>query len=147
MMPDGSPTEDHGTACAGIAAATFNNAQGVVGVAGNCTIMPLACQSWTEVEVAAGINYATDNGADVISMSFGYDGWDPTIINLAIKHASDNDVIMCVATHNHNGAITYPATNPLVIACGASDKSDNRKSPTSPDGECWILHHILQDSE
>lgn len=31
MMPDGSPTGHHGTACAGIVAATYNNALGVSG--------------------------------------------------------------------------------------------------------------------
>ena len=34
MSGDGSPTGSHGTACAGIVAATFNNAAGVAGVAG-----------------------------------------------------------------------------------------------------------------
>ena len=44
---------------------------------------------------------------------------------------------MCVATHNYNAAITYPATNPLVMASGASSTDDGRKTPASPDGECW----------
>jgi hypothetical protein len=137
MAGDGSPTGPHGTACAGIVAGVFDNTAGVTGVAGNCQVMPLAFVNWTEAEVAAGIHYATDNGAQVISMSFGWNAWDPAIIDPAIQHAHDNDVVMCVATHNYNGAVTYPATNPLVMACGASDQIDNRKSPASPDGEGW----------
>lgn len=137
MLPDGSPTGDHGTACAGIAAGTYNNGLGVAGVAGNCQILPLAFENWTDSEVATGINYAADNGAQVISMSFGWDPWDHAIIDPAIQHAFDTNVVMCVATHNYNSSITYPATNPLVMACGASDQVDNRKSPTSPDGETW----------
>lgn len=137
MLPTGAPTGNHGTACAGIAAATFNNNEGVAGLAGNCLIMPVAFDSWTDVECADGINYATTNGASVISMSFGSNGWDDAIIDPEIENAFDNDVVMCVATHNYDSAITYPATNPLVIACGASSTDDNRKSPSSPDGECW----------
>lgn len=137
MMPDGSPTGNHGTACAGIAAARNNNAEGIAGVAGNCQIMPLAFSTWSDTEVAAGINFATANGANVISMSFGWDLWDPAVIDPAIQNAHNNGLVMCVATHNYNSSITYPATNPLVIACGASDELDNRKSPASPDGECW----------
>jgi hypothetical protein len=137
MMPDGSPTGNHGTPCAGIVAATFNNSLGVAGVAGNARIMPLAVQTWSDVEIAAGINFAADNGARVISMSFGWDPWDHAIIDPAIQHAFDSDVVMAVATHNHNSTITYPATNPLVIAVGASDQIDNRKTPMSPDGEGW----------
>src|SRR5450759_4122719 len=135
MMPDGSPTGNHGTACAGIVAATYNNALGVSGVAGNSRIMPVAFQNWTDTEVAAGITWATANGARIISMSFGWNAWRHAIIDPAIQNAFNNDVVMCVATHNYYGPITYPATNPLVIAVGASDEIDNRKTPASPDGE------------
>lgn len=137
MSGDGSPTGNHGTACAGIAAATFNNALGVAGVAGNARVLPIAFVAWSDVEVAAGINYARIHGADVISMSFGFNGWSPAIIDPAIAAAFAADLVMAVATHNHNAAITYPATNPLVIAVGASDEIDRRKSPSSPDGETW----------
>jgi subtilisin family serine protease len=137
MSGDGSPTGPHGTACAGIVAATFNNGAGISGVAGTARILPVAFDAWTDVEVAAGINYATAHGAQVISMSFGWDAWNHAIIDPAIQNAFNNDVVMCVATHNYNGPITYPATNPLVIAVGASDEADNRKTPASPDGEPW----------
>jgi hypothetical protein len=137
MMGDGSPFGNHGTACAGIVGGRFDNGAGVSGVAGRCTIMPVAVGGWTDVAVAAGINYARMNGAAVISMSFGWNAWDPAIIDPAIQNAFNDGLVMCVATHNQNGAITYPATNALVMACGATDQLDNRKTPASPDGEAW----------
>lgn len=137
MGGDGSPTGNHGTACAGIVAATFNNGLGVSGVAGGARILPVAFQNWTDVEVAAGINWASSHGAQIISMSFGNNGWNHNIIDPAITNAFNNNVLMCAATHNFNSSITYPATNPNIMAIGASDEIDNRKSPTSPDGETW----------
>jgi len=83
MSGDGSPTGNHGTACAGIVAATYNNGTGVTGVAGDARILPVAFDAWTDVEVAAGINYASANGASIISMSFGWNGWSPAIIDPA----------------------------------------------------------------
>jgi subtilisin family serine protease len=135
MSGDGSPTGNHGTACAGVAAATIDDPTGVAGVAGNCRVLPVAFDAWTDQEVAAGIRYAADNGARVISMSFGWNLWDPELIDPAIQYAFDKNVVMCAATHNHDGSITYPATNPLIMACGASGQDDNRKSKISPDGE------------
>ncbi|TWG98379.1 Subtilisin-like serine proteases [Nocardioides sp. J9] len=139
MSGTGAPTGDHGTPCAGIVAARTGNGTGVAGLAGRCRILPIAFSRWTDTEVAAGIRYARMQGAHVISMSFGWNAWDRAVIDPAIQEAFNAGLVMCVATHNHNTAngITYPATNPLVIAVGASDQADNRKSPSSPDGEGW----------
>lgn len=138
MSGDGSPTGSHGTACAGIAAATFNNAAGVAGVAGACQILPVAFVTWSDVEIAAGVGWATANGADVISMSFGGYSVDPLVVDPSILAAFNAGLVMCAATHNFDsGSITYPATNALVMGVGATDQLDERKSPTSPDLEQW----------
>jgi hypothetical protein len=140
MLPDGSPTASHGTACAGIASATFNNNAGVAGLAGNCLIMPLAFDAASDVEAANGINYASTNGAGIISMSFGIylgnAGFDYDLVSTEIENAHTNDVVMCAATANDDlEEIAFPAVHPLVIACGATSTDDNRKTPSSPDGE------------
>lgn len=139
MSGTGAPTGNHGTPCAGIVAARTGNAVGVAGLAGGCRLLPIAFDRWTDTEVAAGIRYARLQGAQVISMSFGWNAWSPAVINPAIQEAHNAGMVLCVATHNQNtlNGITYPATNPLVIAVGASDQADNRKSPSSPDGEGW----------
>ena len=146
MADDGSPrgprrrVRGHGTACAGIIGAQIGNNEGVAGVAGRCRILPIAFDNWTPVEVAAGITYAADQGARVISMSFSSTNPDASsdIIDPAIQDAHDRGCVLCAAAGNDNEDIVdYPARHPLVIACGGSSTDDNRKSPESPDGEDW----------
>ena len=148
MSGTGAPTGNHGTACAGIVGARIGNGVGVSGLAGGCRLLPIAFSRWTDTEVAAGLRYARMQGAQVVSMSFGWNAWSHAVIDPAIQEAFNANMVMCVATHNQNLAngITYPATNPLVIAVGASDQVDNRKSPTSPDGEQWGANYGPQIS-
>lgn len=83
----GNPMDDHGhgTHVAGIIAAS-NNQEGVIGVAYNSKIMAIKAgmQSgqFTQADIAEGILYAYDMGADIINMSFGGNA-----ISIAIQDA------------------------------------------------------------
>ena len=74
--PDGvgQPDDAHGTHVSGIAAAATNNGIGIAGVAPDAKVMPvkvLEDGSGDYADIANGIRYAADHGADVINMSLG----------------------------------------------------------------------------
>jgi len=89
---------NHGTSCAGVAAADINNNTGVAGIAGDCVIMPINLLGsglgyGTPSLEAACFNYAVNNGADVISNSWGPDGvpWPlPSVVQSAFINATNN---------------------------------------------------------
>lgn len=148
MTPDGSPTGSHGTPCAGIAAAIVNNNEGVAGIAGGDKILPLAIASWSDLQIANGINYAATFGADVISMSFGvyasWKMWNFDLIDPEILFADNQGTFMCAATGNENrlNEMRYPSIHPLVLSVGGSNQADRRKSKndSSPEpywGACY----------
>ena len=129
---DNDPIDDHshGTHCAGIASAVTNNNIGIAGVCWNCKIMSLKFLSSsgngsTEDGVNA-IIYAANNGADVISMSFG--GSLPSAPMLtAIKYAHMRGVVLVAAAGNDcTDKEKYPAAYKEVIAVAATDQNDYR---------------------
>jgi hypothetical protein len=65
----------HGTHCAGIAGAVTNNGIGIAGACPDALIMPVCVMqsdgTGSISTIIQGINYAAQNGADVISMSIG----------------------------------------------------------------------------
>ena len=90
----------HGTHCAGIAAAVGDNGIGMTGANPMAYIMPIAVlQSNGTGDVATiiqGINYAKNNGADVLSMSFGTYGYS-IAFEQALGQAYQNAVLVAAA--------------------------------------------------
>jgi subtilisin len=115
----------HGTHVAGIIAA-LDNGVGVVGVAPDagldvnkvCTSEGLCYAS----DVIAGIQNAVEEGADVISMSFG--GRSPSKAERdALQSAYDAGIVL-VASAGNWGGVTFPAKYKTVIAVGATAEDD-----------------------
>jgi subtilisin family serine protease len=120
----------HGTMCAGIADAVTNNDIGIAGVCWNCTIIPvrIANALWNSNTVmsAKGIRYAADNGADVISMSWGFYS-NPSVLRDAVNYAYNKGVFMCAAVGNDNITTKfYPAAYENVTAVAATNQNDKR---------------------
>lgn len=137
VRSDASDDHGHGTHCAGIAAAQINNGIGIAGIAGwngaagsdfsFTKIMPVkvlsAWGSGTTDQIAAGVIWAADNGANVISMSLGGPG-STTLAN-AISYAWNKGcVVVCAAGNSGSSTPTYPAAYPQSIAVAATDAND-----------------------
>lgn len=125
---DEHPNDDagHGTHVTGTIAQSTNNGIGAAGVAFNCSIMPIKVMdkggSGTYDDIAYGIEYAADNGAQVISMSLGGPYTSLTLEN-ALAYAYDKGVtIVCSAGNDGAGADpSYPAAyDAYCIAVGAT---------------------------
>ena len=112
----------HGTHVAGIAVASINGVAGA-GVAPDCTILPikvLDAEGWgTDFDVAQGIVWATDHGADVISMSLGGFEASQEIVD-AVEYAQANDIVVVGAAGNNGWRVEYPGALPGVVTVGAS---------------------------
>ncbi|MGH7145586.1 MAG: S8 family serine peptidase [Planctomycetota bacterium] len=118
----------HGSHCAGIAAAAHNGI-GVIGVAPDASLLAVKVLDSTgsgyDSNVADGIEWAADNGAQVISLSLG--GTDPsTDLQTAVEYAAAKDCIICCAAGNSGPPVSpattsviYPAANPECIAVSA----------------------------
>ena len=105
----------HGTHIAGSIAAERNDF-GITGVAYNAKIMPVrVLDSFGEGElndVAAGIRYAADNGANVINLSIGNEFYPSNLVNAAIEYANNKGSVVVIAAGNSGSSQPdYPARN------------------------------------
>ena len=129
------PMDDHnhGTHCAGIIGAAGNNSVGIAGINWNVSLMPLKFLSSqgsgsTDKAIDA-INYATMMKVNVMSNSWGGNGWSQGMYD-AIKHARDGGVLFVAAAgneaHNNDDEATYPAGFELdnVVSVAATDNRD-----------------------
>ena len=137
---------EHGTACAGIIGAVDNEI-GVIGVAPESKLISISnilrMTLKIKEKLADGINWAWQNGADVISNSWGGEDLRSMFIDDAIKNAltkgrNGKGCVVVFATGNSNNKVLYPAnSNPDIIAVGAMSPCGERKNPSSCDKEDW----------
>jgi subtilisin family serine protease len=122
----------HGTAVAGVIGANTNNQDGVAGLGWNTTIMPLVVVSSsnyaTYADIASAMNYATDHGAKVISMSLGGTSYSSTLQSAVDYAWSRGLVVVAAAGNNSSNVGFYPAALNNVVAVSATDGNDNLAS-------------------
>jgi subtilisin family serine protease len=100
------PTPNHGTHVSGIIAASRNNGVGIDGVSDAVKIMMLRVVpdgDEYDKDVALAINYAVNNGAKVINMSFGK-SYSPEKywVDSAVRYAEQKDVLLVHSAGNES---------------------------------------------
>jgi thermitase len=120
----------HGTAVAGTAAATTDNAKGVAGIAWNAQILPVRITNnsdgwayWSDI--ARGLDWAVSQGADVANISYAVS--DSSAITIAARTMRSAGGVVVVAAGN-DGIDPGLADNPNLISVSATNSSDAKTS-------------------
>ncbi|MEH0845204.1 S8 family serine peptidase [Micromonospora sp. CPCC 205711] len=129
--PDGWVDRDaedgHGTAMAGLIVGRGGDRNRQLGIAPEAKVLPIALSSARgDGEVAEDIRWAADAGADVISMSIGFEEAPSVRVVEAVRYALDKNVVLVAATGawtKGNRTVSSPANAPGVIAVNATDRS------------------------
>ena len=136
----------HGTACAGVAIGRADG-DGIVGAAPNSRFMPLRWSPFiTDSYIESAFGYAKDNGADVVSCSWGVAAnvfrlstrMKNAIADCAQNGRDGRGCVICFAAGNSNHDINNPpfsldgfAIHPDVIAIAASTSVDTKSHYSS----------------
>jgi subtilisin family serine protease len=122
-------TPFHGTHCAGIIAAARNNKKGVDGIADNVRIMMLRAVpdgDEHDKDIALAIRYAVDNGAQIISMSFGKDfSPEKEWVDDAYRYAASKNVLLVHAAGNDHKNVDTTYNFPSSIFINGKGKATN----------------------
>ena len=135
FMDGNSNTSDtcgHGTAVAGTAAAVSNNSSGVAGIAGKAKIMSVkiaaydnsagGCYAYYST-ITSGINYAADNGARVINVSYVGIAASQAILSAAQYAKSKGSLVFASAGNNGRDEGLTPTAALVIVS--ATDENDN----------------------
>ncbi|MGB5049750.1 MAG: S8 family peptidase [Caldilineaceae bacterium] len=133
---DFDPQDDagHGTHVASVAGAVGNNGTGIAGLDWNARIMPIKVLdgggSGTVSQLASGVTWATDNGADIINMSLSGNN-NSIVARNAMQYAYDRGVLLIAAAGNSytdGNPTSYPAAYEHVIGVAAVNDTDGHAS-------------------
>ncbi|KIL51162.1 cell wall-binding repeat-containing protein [Jeotgalibacillus campisalis] len=117
----------HGTHVAGIIAAATDNHYSMAGINPYADIMSVkvldSSGGGDTEQIAYGIKYAVDQGAQVLNLSLG--GPYSRVIEYALKYANDRDVTIVAASGNEGyEEVSYPGSSKYAIAVGSTNRMD-----------------------
>ncbi len=122
-----SDDQGHGTHVAGTIAQTTHNGLGGAGVAYCANILPVKVLDGqgrgTLANVAEGIRWAADHGAQVINLSLG-GGGRSRVMEQAVAYARRRGATVVCAAGNNGRFVESPANAPGAIAVSAIDEGD-----------------------
>lgn len=139
---DGIEDENgHGTHCAGIIGARLNDI-GFVGVAPECELLigkVLANNGSGSYEwISEGIQWATEQGADIISMSLGGADSEPELFKAIHEALVQGKHVICAAGNEgsfYTNNIHYPGKYGAVLTIASHDSNGNPSGFSSRGGE------------
>lgn len=131
--PDPMDDNDHGTHCAGTIGAVGNNGIGIVGVNWNVQLMALkfldANGSGSTDDAIRAVRYAVDNGAKVLSNSWGGGGSSKAMEKAILYAESKGSIFVAAAGNdsaNNDEVDNYPSNYKVesLVAVAATDNRD-----------------------
>lgn len=139
---DATDSYGHGTATALVAAAAGNDSAGLAGVCWSCRILPVKVLDddglGSMSDVAGGIVWATDHGADIINLSLGGSNREPAV-TAALSYAYSHDVVVVASAGNDGRSDpSYPAAEPGVLAVGGIANGTRVLKDSSRRGPTWV---------
>ncbi len=136
---------NHGTHCAGIVAAVRNNGIQIAGVAPDAKLMAAAIDydsATLLTELADGINWAWQNGADIISCSWWCMECDivkDAIDDALTKGRNKRGCIVVSSAGNFDMDITFPANYRKEVIAVANIKKDGIRAESSCYGDNMLV--------
>jgi thermitase len=140
-----SDLSGHGTHVAGVVAASFDNAVGIAGMAPRAQLMDVKVLAVGAdgrtagdcADVADGILWATDHGANVLNLSLGSSSPCQAMV-LAINYAVSHGALPIAAAGNDGStSLHYPAALAGVVSVAATTNSD-RLASFSNRSASWV---------
>jgi hypothetical protein len=145
---DASDDQGHGTLVAGVIAGEAGNGVGVTGVCWQCRILPVRVLkrsasggiTGSYADIAAGIVWAADHGANVINLSLGGPADSQLLRDAVAKATAAGVLVVAAAGDKQSTAPFYPAAIEPVVAVGGTDNAHVPLSGanTNPPDAPWI---------
>ena len=132
-LPD---VNGHGTHVAGLAAALTNNTTAIAGTCPLCSLLNAKVLGDNGAgclfDLQAGINWAVNNGANILNASLAGPGLCPTTLQPVINMVQQSNAIFVAAAGNNtlnlNSSPVWPAVCSNVVTVAATDARDDRAS-------------------